>query len=107
MNETTNDEIDTLLHQQFDGPVPDAGFSQRVMNRLPPRRRRRGWPLWLGVLAGMAACWVALLPSPLLRSGFRAWSSGQWSVSLVVLLIAAVGMIGLAAAWGAVEVNEG
>ncbi|HEX7348905.1 MAG TPA: hypothetical protein VF264_04570 [Rhodanobacteraceae bacterium] len=107
MNETANDSIDTLLHQQFDGPVPDAGFSQCVMDRLPKRRRRLTWPLSLGVLAGIAACWVALLPSPVLQVGFRAWSGGQWSAPLVVVLIAAVGMAGLAAVWGIAEANEG
>lgn len=103
MNNTPNDSIDTLLHEQFDGPVPDGGFTQRVMTRLPSRRHRMAWPAWLGVLAGVVACWVALLPSPLLRIGFRTWLSGQWSASLVIVLIIVVGMIGLSAAWGVAE----
>lgn len=107
MSETANDSIDTMLHQQFDGPVPDAGFTQRVMNRLPPRWRRVAWPLWLGVLAGIVACWIALLRSPLLQTGFRTWSAGQWSASTVLALVAVVGMIGLAAVWSIAEANAG
>ena len=52
MNSIHDDDIDALLRQSFDGPTHDAGFCDRVMQQLPPRRRASAWPLATGVLVG-------------------------------------------------------
>ena len=41
MNHEHDDAIEALLRTAFDGPVRDDGFSARVMQRLPPRRKLR------------------------------------------------------------------
>lgn len=106
MNEPSDATIETLLRKQFDGPLRDEGFSDRVMQRLPRRRRRSTWPLWGGLLLGAGACWLALLRSPLLQRGWREWSHGGYSVATVTLLLAILGMALLALAWSVVEMQD-
>lgn len=99
MNQAHDDAIDALLRRQLDGPVPDDGFCDRVMQQLPPRRRRALWPLCCGILAGVAACWLSLLSGPLLPAGWRDWHGGELSAPVVVLLLAMTGMSLLALGW--------
>jgi len=106
MNELHDNEIEALLRRGFGGPVPDAGFSEQVMRRLPPRRRRIAWPLWGGLLAGTGACWLSLLRSPLLHAGWRAWLHGDWSAPAIALLLAAGGLSLLTCWWSATEAGE-
>ena len=51
MNENMDDLIDTMLRERFEGPVRADGFCERVMDKLPTRRRRSAWPLVAGVIA--------------------------------------------------------
>ena len=106
MNQSQDDEIEVLLRSRFEGPVRDEGFSVRVMQALPQRRRRTTWPLWGGVLAGACACWLTLLHSSLLRAGWRDWVSGDWSVSAITLLLVMLGMAMLALVWGVAEAED-
>ncbi|BFI96655.1 MAG: hypothetical protein RSP_21650 [Rhodanobacter sp.] len=106
MNDVHDDGIEALLRRGFDGPIPDGGFSERVMQRLPARRRRIAWPLWGGVLAGVAAGWASLSRSPLLHDGWRDWLHGDWSMPAIALLLAVAGMSLLACGWGVLEAGE-
>ena len=102
-----DDEIEALLRKQFDGPLPDEGFSERVMQQLPARRRRRvAWPLWAGVIAGLGACWSLLLRAPLLHAGWRDWAVGEPSAPAIVLLLIAAGMSLLATWWCLAEADS-
>ena len=106
MNELSEDAIEILLRQQFDGPVPDAGFAEHVMQALPPRRRHSRWPAWTGLAAGVVACWLALLPSPLLHAAWRDVLRSRWSVADITLLLVMGGMALLALAWGVAEADD-
>lgn len=106
MNDPHDEVIEALLRRQFDGPVSDDGFSGRVMQRLPARRRRITWPLWAGVLAGAGACWASLLFSPLLPVGWRDWLNGELSMPAVILLLVAAGMSVLAGWWTMAEADD-
>jgi hypothetical protein len=107
MNQSQDDAIEGLLRAQFDGPLRDEGFSGQVMHRLPQRRHGRiTWPLWIGVVAGAATCWLALLPSRLLREGWQDWTGGHWSVTGLAMLSALVVMILLAFAWSVAEAGD-
>ncbi|MBE1159901.1 DUF5056 domain-containing protein [Dyella acidiphila] len=103
MNESHDDSIETLLRRQFDGPVADDGFSDRVMQHLPTRRRRAAWPLWLGALTGAAACWICLVNVPLLRLGWRDWLAADLSAPVIGMWLAMVALSLLALGWGLVE----
>lgn len=107
MNEPTDDAIEALLRKQFDGPVRDEGFSDRVMRALPPRRQRTTWPLWAGVLVGIVACWLGLVRTPLLATGWSDWMHGQWSVPAAAVLLAIAGMSLLATWWSVSETGSG
>ncbi|MDI1281844.1 hypothetical protein [Brevundimonas sp.] len=39
MKEEIGDVYDAMLREDFEGPVPDGGFCDRVMDQLPARRR--------------------------------------------------------------------
>jgi len=106
MNDPTDDAIDALLRQQFEGSVADDGFSERVMQQLPPRRRRIAWPVWASHLAGVAICWLSLRSSPLLLAGWRDWASGSLSSAAVALLIVTAGMSLLALGWSLTEADD-
>lgn len=106
MNHAQEDAIEALLRRQFDGPIRDEGFSERLLQRLPRRRRRVVWPLWTGVLAGIVACWLALLPSQLLRDGWQDWVGGHWSTAGIVTLTMMAVMALLALAWGVAEADD-
>jgi len=106
MNPSRDDAIESLLRSQFDGPVRDEGFSEQLMQRLPHRRRRVAWPVWGGMLVGAAACWLALLPSPLVDAGWHDWAGGHWTASAVAVLAAMLGMALLALAWGVAEADD-
>jgi hypothetical protein len=103
MNEAHDDTIDALLRRQFEGPVIDGGFSERVMQQLPPRRRRVAWPLWLGVLLGAAACWMCLVHVPLLHLGWRDWLAGELSTSVIGMWLAMAILSLLAMGWSLAE----
>jgi hypothetical protein len=106
MSDLHHDAIEALLCKQFDGPIPDDGFSERVMQRLPLRRRRIAWPLWAGVLAGAGACWLSLLFSPLLHAGWHDWMGGNLSAPAIVLLLAMAGLSLLASWWSVAEADD-
>ena|SRR5690348_11746970 len=106
MNQEQDDQIEALLRRQFDGPTPDQGFSQRVMQALPPRRHRAIWPLWSGVLAGACSCWLVLLRSSLLRMGWRDWTNDHWSAPAITALLVMLGMAMLALVWSVAETED-
>ncbi|MGH8148248.1 MAG: hypothetical protein ACREPY_18200 [Rhodanobacteraceae bacterium] len=106
MNQSQDDMVETLLRKQFDGPVLDEGFSERLMQRLPQRRRRAAWPVWGGVLAGAAVCWLALVSSPLVDAGWHDWVGGHWTAPAIAILAAVLGMALLALAWGVAEADD-
>ena len=103
MSDMHDNDIEALLRQNFEGPVANDGFSEKVMQRLPARRRIK-WPLLGGALAGVAGCALSLLRSSLLSDGWRDWLRGEWqSMPAMVLLLAMAGMTLLACWWGASE----
>ncbi|BDU19003.1 hypothetical protein [Dyella sp. GSA-30] len=103
MNEPHDDEIEALLRRQFEGPVADDGFSERVMRHIPPRRRRTAWPLWLGGLAGAATCWLSLTDVPMLQMGWKDWLAGELSVPAMGMFLAMGTMSLLALGWSLAE----
>ena len=107
MNHANDDDIDALLRAQFDGAVPDDGFTDRVLQRLPPRRRRAAWPLWGGLAAGIAACALSLASAPLVQAGWHDWIGGELSASVVALVAVMAGLSLLACGWTVMEAGEG
>ena len=106
MNDPHDEAIEALLRRQFEGVVPDEGFSERVMQRLPLRRRRATWPVWAGILMGTALCWTSLQALPLLRISWRDWLHGEWSAPAITLLLAMACMSLLALGWALVESSD-
>ncbi len=103
MNESHDDTIDALLRHQFEGPIADEGFSERVMQHLPTHRRRATWPLWLGVLIGAAACWICMDSVPLFHNGWHDWLAGQPSMSAIGMWAMMAAMSLLALMWSLAE----
>ena len=103
MNEPHDEEIEALLRRQFEGPVADNGFSERVVRHLPPYRRRAAWPLRLGGLAGAVACWLSLANVPMLQLGWRDSLAGQLSVAAIGMWLAMAVLALLALGWSLAE----
>lgn len=100
-----DDEVDALLRRRFEGAVPDAGFCDRVMQHLPARPRRRAWPLWSGIAAGVAACTLSLSSTPMIRLGWHDWLGGQLSAPAIVSLVVLAAMSMLAMCWSLAEAD--
>ncbi|HTA65593.1 MAG TPA: hypothetical protein VK753_08815 [Xanthomonadaceae bacterium] len=106
MNPLHDDDIDALLQKSFDGPVPDAGFCDRVMQQLPARRRPSAWPLAVGVLVGAVLCSLSLFGSSLWRAAWEGWLVGEWSSSTLIMLSTMAGMSLLALGWTLAEADD-
>jgi hypothetical protein len=103
MNEPRDEEIEALLRRQFEGPVANDGFSEKVMRHLPPRRRRAAWPLRLGGLAGALACWLSLANVPMLRAGWQDSLAGHLSSAAIGMWLAMAAVALLALGWSLAE----
>lgn len=102
MNDIADTELQAWLRQDFEGPVADAGFTDRVMRQLPPRRRRPSLLPASAAVGGVLA-WLALAATPLGPLVAREWTAaelGAGSVALYALLLA-TGV--LASAWALEE----
>lgn len=106
MNSIHEDDIDAMLRQSFDGPIPDVGFSDRVMQRLPTRRRASAWPLAAGVLVGALLCSLSLFDSPLWHAAWHGWRAGEWSTSTIIVLSTMAAMPLLALGWALAEADD-
>lgn len=103
--EVPDDPLEALLREQFDGPVPDDGFSDRVMQRIP-RRCRKLQPILIGLLAGAAGCFASLLQWPALNLEQWYVRGGHWSSSAIALAGSMVGLTLLIAWWGIAEADD-
>lgn len=102
-----DDALDALLREQFDGPVSADGFCERVMEELPPRRRRhRTWPMMAGIAAGMTTCWLSLRSVPVMTIGWQDWLALELSSSAMTLLLVVSGVSLLASLWVLAEADE-
>ena len=101
-----DEDVDELLRQSFDGPVPDAGFSDRVMQHVRRRRRESAWTLVIYVLAGAVTCWLSLSASSFWHAAWRDWFTGAWSTSTVIMLVMMSGLSLLALGWGLTEADD-
>src|SRR5579863_2861859 len=106
MNPLHDDDIDALLRQSFEGPVPDAGFCDRVMRTLPPSLRPSAWPLAASVLLGAVGCSLSLFTSPLWRAAWHSWLVGTWSNATILMLSTMAGMSLLALGWTLAEADD-
>lgn len=109
MTDPSDEPLDALLREAFNGPVPADGFCERVMTQLPARPRRfRVWPPAAGVAAGMTACWASLRCVPAIGADWRGWLAlaPAPSSSTLVMLTIAIGISLLAAAWALAESND-
>lgn len=95
MHESMEDDLDRLLRARFDGPLPDDGFSARVLRALPPRPRRRRWPVPAALLAGAGLSLASV--APVLTGG----GVGR----LVLAGVLAGGLSVLAACWALAEAD--
>lgn len=105
MNDRHDVSLEALLRRQFDGPVPDDGFSDHVMQQLPPRRRRRHWQLPAAMTIGLGASVLSLSSTSLISHGWQDCVHGQFSIPALILLLTVVG-VSLAASWWALAESD-
>lgn len=101
-----DDDMDALLREQFEGPVPAGAFCDEVMARLPVRRRRLSWPVAAGLVAGVVVCGLSLGAAPIMKTGWRDWMSGDLSTPAAVLILAVAGFAVLASAFAMTEAAD-
>ncbi|MBX3713988.1 MAG: hypothetical protein KF800_18655 [Lysobacter sp.] len=103
MNDMRDSFIDALLRKHSADPVADDGFCDRVMRRLPARRRVRRWQLPVAMAAGLGACLWSLSSAFLIRAGWEDWMGGIMSSAAVIMLLTVVGTSLLASWWALSE----
>jgi hypothetical protein len=57
----------------------------------------------MGVLIGIAACWICIDSVPLLQNGWRDWLAGEPSMSAIGMLVMMAAMSLLALMWSLAE----
>ncbi len=89
------DPLDVLLREQAEY-VADEGFTARVMNSLPPRRRRRSWRAYIltfaFLLCGAIGLW-AMPPLPLLVD-LAHWGIQNPQLSLLLVFVPVLAALG-------------
>ncbi|MBB3226754.1 hypothetical protein FHW69_001344 [Luteibacter sp. Sphag1AF] len=100
----SDDSIEMLLRRQFEGHVADDGFTERVMESIPARRRRAAWPIWTGVTLGIAACGWCIADLP--HTPWRNALDGAMSTGTMAALFAAAGISLLACCWALAEADD-
>jgi hypothetical protein len=106
MTDLDDDAVDKILRDRFEGPVPDDGFCDSAMARLPTRRRRTAWPLALGIAAGGVTCGASLTATPLFHTGWHDFLSGHLSAPAIAILATTAGLSLLALAWTTAEADD-
>jgi predicted lysophospholipase L1 biosynthesis ABC-type transport system permease subunit len=106
MSHRHDDHVETLLREQFEGPVADSGFCARVMDVLPHRPRRSLWPVMTGIAAGTAITLLFLLSSPLVQLAMRDWLHGSPSAAALLVLLTMTAISLLALGWTSAEADE-
>lgn len=79
-----DDDLDTLLRADAGHTPADAGFSQRLLARLPPRRRPPATSRLPARAAQLCALSTAALGALLLPAGPEAWLPGVCLLGLVL-----------------------
>lgn len=100
-NDQGDELLDKLLRDSAPDPVPDEGFVEATMMRLPPPRARSYRAVWLGLAAGAGLAAWQLQDNAILSQLARDWSSGQFSmmsaavfvVALITALCASTGVL--------------
>ncbi|WP_430458139.1 hypothetical protein [Rheinheimera sp.] len=94
MSLSKEDQDDDLLHQLLRDSaadaVPDDGFVDTVMSRLPAPRRRSNRAVWLGLASGVGFAAWQLQDNPMLSHVARDWSGGQFSMASALVLVLVV-----------------
>lgn len=90
-NEAHDDDLlHQLLRDSAADTVPDDGFVDAVMSRLPARRRRSHHAVWLGLASGVGLAAWQLQDNPILSQVARDWSGGQFSTASALVLVLVV-----------------
>lgn len=90
--------LDAALRRTFEGPVADQGFSTRVMQALPARRRRLGWLPGMTLLGG-ALAGIALAPASMWGALAAEWQSGAFGTASAATCVLLLAMSLLSCGW--------
>ena len=90
--------LDAALRRSFEGPVADEGFSTRVMQVLPARRRRLGWLPGMTLL-GAALTGITLAPSSMWGAVTAEWQSGAFGTASAAACVLLLAMSLLSCGW--------
>jgi hypothetical protein len=80
------DELLKLLQDTAPEPVPDDGFTEALMKRLPQTRSASPKAVWLGLASGVVLTVWQLQGNPLLSQLADDWLTGQFSLLSMVVL---------------------
>lgn len=106
MNDKIDNAIERLLREAAPDPVADEGFCAGLVERLPPHRPHAQWPLAVGIVAGMLACWFSMSAAPAALIGWHDWISGDLTSPALALLASLAGLNLMALAWTLIEAQE-
>ncbi len=103
MSDISDQRIDDLLRRNFNGAVPDDGFSAQVTRALPARQRPRPWLLPVSALVGGLLTWMTLVPSPLWQQAAREWLAGGFGAASSGVCVLVLGLAILGCSWALEE----
>lgn len=106
MNDEFDNAIDHLLRNHAPDPVTDDGFCSSLINRLPPRNPPIKWPLAIGIVSGLLACWLSMNAAPVASIGWNDWLAGDLTSSALAHIASLAGLNLMALAWTLTEAQE-
>lgn len=88
MNHQVEHSVDALLRELKEEPVADDGFCDRVIQKIPARRKTNYVYLAIAFAVGMLAFFWQMVSTPMFLQGWHDLAQGQ--VSMAVMLVCAV-----------------
>jgi hypothetical protein len=99
MKHPVETSVDELLRELYEAPVADDGFCDRVMQKIPKRRKTNYVYLAVAFAVGMLAFLWQIGSTSLFQQGWHDLAQGQFSFAVMLVCVVFFGVSLSVSAW--------